>query len=179
MKQKRQEEISSICQLGTMLYEIAYLSEYKYFNSPKYILKAIPTRESDVINFFNGKWLEYYVIAKIEEIFTNVNLDIPISYISGIQIQFPNGNYGELDVLFKIGDDFFWFEAKTGEYQNYVHKYKNLRKILGIKPENSFMVITDITNAGAEAVSSLFDMTVVNLETFENKFLKSLKKVLQ
>ncbi|MBK3333111.1 hypothetical protein GWK41_08515 [Persephonella atlantica] len=177
LKNKRQEEISYICQLGNMLYEIAYLSEYKYFNSPKYTLKAIPTREGEVINFFNGKWLEYYIIIKVKE--TINNLDLDTSYISGIQIQFPNGNYGELDVLFKIGNEIFWFEAKTGEYQNYIHKYKNLRKMLGIKPENAFMIITDITNAGAEAVSSLFDMTVANLETFEDKLLKSLKKVLQ
>ncbi len=53
LKQKRQGEISSIFQLGTILYEIAYLREYRYFNSPRYILKTTPTRESVVINFFN------------------------------------------------------------------------------------------------------------------------------
>jgi len=61
LKNKRQEEINAICNLAKRLHEIAFLEEYKYFNSPKYILYARPNRIPKVMSFFSGKWLERFI----------------------------------------------------------------------------------------------------------------------
>ena len=179
MKDYPEEKITYICQLASNLYSIAFLKEYKYSKSPKYILYADPLREPLVINFINGKWLEDYLVLKIKE-----NLDkegfvegVDYDYLQNIKIKLPNGNNFELDVLFKINDEIFWFEAKTGDYQQYVHKYSKISNLLGIPQNRAFMLITEITSAGAEAVTSLFNMTVCNLDTWEEKFINSLKEI--
>ncbi len=181
LQNETQSKVSNICQLANMLNEIAYLQNYKYFNSPRYILYASPLRQPEVINYINGKWLEQYIIIKIKEILNKYGLkeNTDYSYVYNVQFRLPNENNFELDILFKIKDEIFWFEAKSGDYQRYVHKYSDVSKnLLKIPKENSFMVITDITESGAEAISNLFNMKVTNLSTFEEKFTQSLSKIL-
>jgi len=178
LKDAKQEEISYICQLAKNLHDIAFLEKYQYQNAPKYILLADPLRESEIIKFINGHWLELFIIAKVRELLENMGLNenIDYSFIYNIQIRLPNGNYAELDTFFKIKDEYYWIEAKTGEYQRYVHKYSKMNKLFGLPIKNTFMVITEVTDAGAEAISGLFKMSVTNLNTFEEKFLNSLKR---
>ncbi len=179
MKDYPEEKITYICQLASNLHSIAFLKEYKYSKSPKYILYADPLREPLVINFINGKWLEDYLVLKIKD---NLNKKgfvegVDYDHLQNIQIKLPNGKNFELDVLFKIKNKIFWFEAKTGDYQQYVHKYSEISKLLRIPQNRAFMLITEINSAGADAVSSLFNMTVCNLDTWEEKFINSLKEI--
>ncbi|WP_457621698.1 hypothetical protein [Persephonella sp.] len=179
LKDANQNEISYICQLAKNLHDIAFLENYVYMNAPKYILYADPIREPEVIKFLNGHWLEIYIMNKIKEMLTENGLteNKDFFYMYNVQIRLPNGNYSELDILFKILDSYYWIEVKTGDYQRYVHKYADLVKLFNLPRDNMFIVITEITDAGAEAVTDLFKMTVTNLNTFEEKFLSSLEKM--
>lgn len=129
------------------------------------------------INFINGKWLEEYLAIKIVNILGTLGLVYKKDYdfVKNIKLRLPNGKDFELDLLFKIRDKFFWFEAKTGEYQQYVNRYSSVSNILNIPKDQAFIVITEITKTGAEAISDIFDMNVTNLESFEECFLKSLR----
>lgn len=179
MEKMGQEKISYICQLASNLHEGAFLENYRYFNSPKFLLTAQPLRKPLVINFINGGWLENYIVYKIETILSACGLKKgkDFDYLKNIKLKLPNGNDFELDVLFKIKDKIFWFEAKTGDYQQYVHKYSEVSKLLKIPSEQAFMVITEISNVVAEAISTLFNMTVCNLTTFETSLKNTLKKL--
>jgi hypothetical protein len=62
LKTKTQEEISSICHLAKNLHEIAFLEEYTYLKSPKYLLFAKPNRIPEALNFFSG--VKSYILCK-------------------------------------------------------------------------------------------------------------------
>ncbi len=176
LKNDSQEKISSICQLGSQLYQIAFLEEYYYQRAPKYILYAKTSRSSKALNFLSGQWLERYLKAKIVQIIEETNPDLKYSYLVNPQVILPNGNDFELDIIFKIENEFFWFEAKTGDYQRHIEKYSRISSMLNLDKAHSYMVLTDIPDQSIEALSSLFTMTIVKVENFSDYFRKSLSK---
>ncbi len=177
LKNYSQEEISSITQLCSNLYQIAFLQEYKYFRSPDYRLFASPNRIPKVINFFTGGWLERYIKNAVIEIILSCEEKLSYSYIMNPQIMLPNGDDFELDLMFRIEDSFFWFEAKTGDYQRYVDKYSRVAKILNLDRDHAYMILTDITKDGAQALTTLFHMNVVRIDNFPEVFSKVVAKV--
>jgi hypothetical protein len=176
LKERTQEEISSICQLASWLHEIAFLSEFTYYKSPKYLLLATPNRIPKALNFFSGKWFERYIKNQIISLIRQVNPSIKFSYLANPQISFANGDDFELDLLFEIEGEIFWFEIKSGDYQRYVEKYSKVSKMLNLDKNHSFMVLLDITEPGAQALKNLFHMNVVNLENFSKEFLNQIQK---
>lgn len=175
LKNNTQEEVSSICQLAADLHKIAFLEEYTYLKSPKYLLFAKPNRIPKVLNFFSGKWLERFILSQVVSLIKQVDPNIKFSYISNPQVKLPNGDDFEFDVFFEIEGDIFWFEAKTGDYQRYVEKYSKISRILNLGKNHSFMILTDITDEGADALKSLFGMNVVKIEHFSEEFLRLIK----
>ncbi len=166
LKDKTQEEISTITQLCSQLHQIAFLEEYTYLKSPKFILYAKVNKIPKAINFFTGGWLERYIKSAVIKALERLPRKVEFSYIKNSQVVLPDGKDFELDLLFKIGDEFYWFEAKTGDYQRYVEKYSKVAKVLGLDQEHAFMILTDITEAGAEVLCSLFGMKVVQIDRF-------------
>jgi len=176
LRNKTQEEVSTICQLATMLHEIAFLEEYNYLKSPRFLLFARPSRIPKALNFFSGKWLESFVKSQVISILQQVNPDLKFSYLLNPQIKLPNGDDFELDLLFAIENEIYWLEAKTGDYQRYIEKYSKVSQILKLDWNSCFMILTDITPSGADALKKLFRMNVVPIEKFSEEFLKSIIK---
>lgn len=172
LKDKTQEEISGICQLSKNFHEIAFLEEYTYLKAPKYLLFAKPNRIPEALNFFSGKWLERFIRTQVISLIRQVNPNIKFSYISNPQVKLPNGDDFELDFLFEIEGEIYWFEVKTGDYQRYVKKYSTVSKILNLDESHSFMILTDIAVPGAKALKSLFNMNIIKIENFSEEFLK-------
>lgn len=176
-----QEDISSVCQFCTRLYEIAFLEQYKYSRAPYYTIKAKTTTLPKAQKFFGGQWLERYVLQQVKECHQIVKSEagepISFSYLLNPQIVLPNGDDFEMDLLAAFGERFiYWIEAKSGDYQQHVAKYSKFSRILGLDPDHSFMVLTDVQDNACSALSSLFSMTVANLNTFQVKMLDALRK---
>ena len=176
LKKYTQEEISNICQLGNWLKQIAFLEEYKYQRSPRYILDARPNRIPQAINFLCGQWLEIFVKEQVIRLIESCHLGLRYSYLLNPKIVLPDGNDFELDILFKIEDEIFWFEAKTGDYQKHIEKYSRVSKILELDSEHSYMILTDVNESSTKALSSMFNMTVANAEHLAKYLQPSLAK---
>lgn len=170
LKNATQEEVSYSCQLCNSLHQIAFLSEYKYFKSPQFIINAKPARIPTAINFFTGQWLERFIKTEVKNTIRKLERPVKFSYLTNPQIILPNGDDFELDILFCIEDEIFWFEAKTGEYQNYVDKYSKMAKLMELDSEHSFMVLTEVHEPNCIALKKIFGMEVVNIESFSEKF---------
>lgn len=181
LKNASQDEIGSITQLCTNLHQIAFLEEYKYFKSPKYYMYGKVNRIPKALNFFSGGWLERYVKTAILEAITSISHPVAAnySYLKNPQIQLPNGDDFELDILFKIEEEIFWLEAKTGEYQKYVQKYSKMSKTLNLDEDHAYMILTDITENSASALKSLFGMNVVNIDSFSETFKQAIQPMKQ
>lgn len=174
LKNATQEEITYSCQLCHSLHEIAFLSEYKYFKSPQYLLYARPNRIPTAINFLSGQWLERFVKLEIKNMINKLNSPVKFSYISNPQIILPNGNNFELDLLVNIENEIFWIEAKTGDYQNHIEKYSKMSKIMQLPDKHAFMVLPEISEQNCINLKKLFEMEVVNLQNFHSKFQEAI-----
>lgn len=175
LKNATQEEVNYSCQLCNYLHQIAFLSEYKYFKSPKFLLTGRPNRIPTAINFFTGQWLERFIKTEVKNSIRKLEAPIKFAYLTNPQIILPNGDDFELDVLFSIDEEIFWFEAKTGDYQNYVDKYSRMSKLLQLDKNHAFMVLTEVSEQNCIALKKIFGMEVVNIEKFSDTFQNSIK----
>lgn len=85
------------------------------------------------------------------------------------QITFPNGDDFELDLLFMIEGQPLWVECKIGDYQAYIAKYSNVRKLLSIPKSRAILVILDIPEELTTNLTYLYDVTVANESNFLGK----------
>ena len=167
LRNASQNEISASCQLCTNLYDIAFLSDYKYDKSPKYFIHATPNKIPIAINFLTGHWLEIFIRKTIQDCLDKLPLDIEYTYIINPQITLPNGDAFELDVVFLINNEIYWVEGKTGNYQNYINKYSEIASLMNLTKNHSFMVLTDVIHPNTVYIlSKTFNMTIIPVEEF-------------
>lgn len=175
LKNATQEEVSYSCQLCNSLHQIAFLSEYKYFKSPQFVINGRPNRIPAAIKFFTGQWLERFIKTEVKNSIRKLETPIKFAYLTNPQIILPNGDDFELDILFSIDEEIFWFEAKTGNYQNYVDKYSRMAKLMQLDNKHAFMVLTEVNEQNCIALKKLFGMEVVNIEKFSETFQNSIR----
>lgn len=164
LKDYSQKDVSNVCQFATRLHEIAFLEQYKYYKSPQYLIKAKTTTLPLAQNFFSGQWLERFVLLSVQSTVNQLREEcaggIEFSYLLNPQISLPNGDDFELDLFFHINNNFYWIEAKTGDYQQHISKYSKISKLLNLDIKHSIMVLTDIQPEKTAILSSLFAMNV-------------------
>ncbi len=172
LKEYSSKKVSDINQLAKWLYDIGFLENYTYKKSPNFLLFAKLNRIPKAINFILGGWMEIYIRNVIlKNLYVN---KLNGCYIKNYQITLPNEKDFELDLVFKTGDDFFWFETKTGDYQQHIQKYSDFYKMINLSKERAFLVLSDMTQEGADILSDMYEMKVVRLENFEDEFKKSI-----
>lgn len=175
IKSYSQVDMSNICQFSQKLYDIAFLKEYRYQKSPVCMIRATPTTIPVAQNFFSGKWLERFVLLTIQRVIqtvsTKLQKKLTFSYVINPQVILPNGDNFEIDILFQVHNSFYWIEAKSGDYQQHIHKYAKMSKILNLDCAHSIMVLTDISEDKTSALTALFSMTVLSISQLENKLL--------
>lgn len=161
MQNKPQEVITYCTQFCSLLYKNAFLSNYSYKKSSR-IITGAPQRVGRVINFFTGGWLENYILnIVISELHTKGINDF--SFVQNCQLELPNGDNFEVDMLFIVKDVPIWIECKTGDYQRYISKYSDFRKRMGTTKENSLLIISDLQAGLSKNLSSTFDLTAMSL----------------
>jgi hypothetical protein len=124
-----QEEIANSTQFCTLLKQYALLTSYHYKSEERRI-RAKASTEGWVQNFFTGAWLERYVAERLRKHLRSKNL--PHELAMGYQVTLPSGEAMELDILVRVGERVFWFEAKTGEFQAHIGKYAGPQE--GLRP---------------------------------------------
>ncbi len=174
---RSQADVSAACQFCNKLYKLAFLEEYQYLKSPDYLIRAKVTTLPKAQKFFGGQWLERFTIEKVRAVYDKTRSDqLSFEYLMNPQIVLPNNDDFEMDVLVALGQSIFWIEAKSGDYQQHVRKYSRFAGLLNLDADHSFMVLTDIPDSSCAELSSLFGMTVCNLQTFESQFAKVLRQ---
>lgn len=176
IKDYSQQAVSDVCQFCSRLHTLAFLEEYKYFNSPRFLIHATPSTLPAAQNFYSGQWLERYVLQTVQGIInlfrSQIDRKLHFSYLLNPQIILPNGNDFELDLIFYLEGEVYWLEAKTGKYQQHIAKYSKISKILNLDESHALMVLTDINNDQTAALSSLFSMQVCNLGQLRDQLIE-------
>ncbi|WP_167481848.1 hypothetical protein [Thermus caldilimi] len=172
LSEASQEEIANSTQFCTLLKQYALLTSYHYKSEERRI-RAKASTEGWVQNFLTGGWLERYVAERVRKFLRSKNL--PHEVAVGYQVALPNGDAMELDVLVRVGERVYWFEAKTGDFQAHIAKYAGLKKVLGLSARESFLVLLGMDKARAKELSALHGLTVVNQANFLEVFQEVLE----
>lgn len=180
LRDRPQQDVSTVCQFCTRLHDIAFLEQYQYQRAPRYLLHAKTTTLPRAQRFFSGQWLERFILQKLKAVYqqitTEVGHELSFEYLMNPQITLPNGDDFELDILAAVGTSIYWIEAKSGDYQQYIAKYSRFARLLGLNYDHSLMVLTDVPDERCDALSSLFSMRVCTLHTIEDKLLTIMRK---
>ena len=172
LKEHTKDQISTIVNFCRQLERIAFLANFHYNKSSK--VAHIKTQKSKkTINFLTGDWLEQYVkmevIKGINRKVNQLKRPITFSYLMNPEVTLSKGYDFEMDMILSIEGKIVWLEVKTGNYQEYVHKYSDIAASLGIE-ESTFMVLSEIDEPTCESLDEIFDINIVNLDTLIFKF---------
>lgn len=169
---KPQEAVGACCQFCHWLHQLAFLTEYRYRRAPQCLIEARTSTAPEAQNFFSGQWLERFIRQQVESVAASVSTaGVPL--LANAQIILPNNDNFELDLLADFGGTIYWIEAKTGAYQQYIRKYSQMARMLGLGPARSFLVLADAPQAVCNDLSRMTGMTVCSAEEFHAAFLQS------
>lgn len=159
LNKKTKKEIAAITQFSKLLYEYSFVARYNLDKNENVIWLTLQTAKT-IINFFNGIWMEWYVLMKLLMLFSEKN--VPSSCMRSLFVKFPNGEINELDIFFLVGDIPICIECKTGEYRKDIQKYSTLRKRLKLDKDNFLLCAIDLNDEQIQGLTSMYDITFVN-----------------
>jgi len=154
------KEIKQILEFCKKLHQYSFIARYNFQKKDNIIyltLQSIPK----IKNFFNGLWMEWFVLIQIMSFFKEKNITLPI--VRGVDITFEDKNKNELDIFFinNQGDP-VCIECKTGEFRQDLNKYFSLQKKLNIKKENFLLCVFGLEEDQAKGLTSMYEITLVN-----------------
>ena len=99
--------------------------------------------------------------------------DRSVSYARNVKVVFPNEDLHELDVVcLPTGQMPICIECKSGEFRREIDKYLRLSKRLGVGKERFIVCSTDLTEAQAQGLTAMYDLSFVNLQTLKKHLQK-------
>lgn len=169
-----QKDAQAINQLCRQFYSQTLFARYHYQKPEKIIRLTLQTAPA-VRQFFNGGWLEWYAfMALLHQLHKSKK---QFSCARSVKVVFPNEDLHELDVVcLPDGQLPLIIECKSGEFRQDIDKYLRLRKRLGI-PRNRFIICAaDLTQEQANGLSTMYELTFVNLENLQTQLHTCLGK---
>lgn len=157
-----QKDAKAITQLCRELYGHTFFARY-YYQKPEKILRLTLQTAPAVRTFFEGAWLEWYVLLQALDALEAAKLG-RFACARGVKVKFPNEDIHELDVVvMPLGHDPICIECKSGEFRRDIEKYLRLRKRLGVDRHHFIICAADINDEQASSLSAMYELTFVNL----------------
>lgn len=169
LPQKDAQAINTLCR---QLYSHTFFARYHYQKPEKIVRLTLQTAPT-VRQFFDGGWLEWYAFIALIKHAQQRGRDF--SCARGVKVVFPNEDLHELDVVLLPKDQApICIECKSGEFRRDIDKYLRLRKRLGLDRNRFVICAADLTQEQAAGLTSMYELTFVNLETLAPHLAKLL-----
>lgn len=163
-----QNQRHTINEIFTNFYNHTLFAKYNY-NKPAQKANIVLQPALPIKNFFMGGWLEWCVLSEILSQINELQNKPKFSCAKGVNIQLPNGNKHELDIVFlNHRNELFIIECKTGEYRSEINKYLDLCKKLNINPSQFILLVTDLNKEQASAMSAMYGINFISLTGLKN-----------
>lgn len=131
---------SDICQMATWAHTYKMLTSYQYSKETRTISACVSSTPT-IINFFNGRWLERYIVQKIKHTAEQYDPPIDVCIKTNLIIELPDHTQREIDILVAIPRRIYLIEAKSGAVDgDSVQRYAELARALGIRQGHALMV---------------------------------------
>ena len=161
---KSTQEIKEIRTFCGEMYDYSFVAKYFYQKREKIIRLTLQTAPK-IRHFFNGIWMEWFVLIKLLEYFRDHQ--VSAACMRSVEIQFANGLSNELDIFFLINNSIpVCIECKTGEFRTDIDKYLQLRKNLNIPKKNFIICVFGLDDKQTQGMSSMYDLTFTNERNF-------------
>jgi phage FluMu protein Com len=164
-KDYTKNEVKKLKDFAEFLYKCAFIVRYHIDRKTKDKLYLSLQPARNVVNFFNGDWLEWYVFMKVTSLLWERKLNF--GYCRSGKISFENNDHNEIDLFFLIENKIpLWIECKSGEFRDSLHKYQQLRKRLNLSKAQAMLFVLGVSAEEAAALTQSFEITIVNESTF-------------
>ncbi len=151
------KQIESFCQ---KLYDYSFVARYTYLKKDKIIYLKL-SQSPKIKAFFNGIWMEWFVLVKLLEFFRTRK--IAPACARNINISFDKGISRELDLFLLTEQGMpICIECKSGEFRQDINKYSLLRKRLKLDKSQFIICAFGLTQEHAQGMTSMYDLTFVN-----------------
>ena len=125
------DEFAALTSFCRELHQYSFVAKYFYEKDEKTAWLTLQTAP-EIVKFFNGEWLEWYVFIKLVAFFRERR--IPVACLRNPVITFPNEDVHELDVFILVDNRIpLCVECKTGEFRQDIEKYSRLIKKLNLE----------------------------------------------
>ena len=166
-----EDEIAALTSFCRELHEYSFVAKYFYQKDEETAWLTLQTAP-EIVKFFNGEWLEWYVFMKVLACFRE--LRISIACLRNPVVTLPNEDVHELDVLFLVDNRVpLCIECKTGEFRRDIDKYTRLAKRLNLEKEQFLVCATGIDEKQVQGFNSMYGVTFAN----ESNFLEHVRRV--
>ncbi|MBF0225874.1 MAG: hypothetical protein HQK76_10505 [Desulfobacterales bacterium] len=169
-------DVSDTCQLCTRLYNLTFLTKYRFLRSPQSMIYATPNTIGQVHNFFSGTWLERYVRNKIVSMVKSLGTNIKFSYLFNAEVILPSGHEFEFDILLEVEEEIYWFEVKTSDFHAHIEKYSKITDILKLDRTHVFLVLENVPEGNVKFLENTYGVSIIQFEKFADEFGKCLEK---
>ena len=168
---------TAIISLAEKLNEYGLISNY-FHNKNNNTLKGTISSCPRCINFINGDFMELYAksvtIGVIEKVADKYNLDY--EFYHNVHI-IKDAEKHELDIVFRIGDQVFWGEIKSGEFD--ADKYRKIGIMMGVVPNKLILLAAEKSNDAAIGISHFYEYYCANINTFKNTLIEMIDKAFE
>lgn len=184
-----EKKIADINQLAGYLVktDIFKKKDFEYHRSPVKRMDITIDGKREGEGFILGGWLEYYLRFLIDSLINSTGKDygklINFSRLSNVKIEFEGGRKAELDLIYEIEGNIFWFEAKTEKLDKTgaratFQKYSEYAKLLGLKSNEIFVVHIHPNNSYLDSMAEEhYRFCVTDIDNFPAKFQKEIEKL--
>ena len=164
LSQKDTQALNALCR---QFYDHTLFARYHY-QKPEKILRLTLQTATNVRQFFEGGWLEWFAFVELTTQLKAKNCSF--SCARGVKVVFPNEDLHELDVLIQVGAQTpICIECKTGEFRRDIDKYLRLKKRLGMNRHQFIICASNLSDEQANGLSAMYELTFANLKTLSTK----------
>ena len=171
LSRRSQKEIGAITQFCRDLHQYSLVAKYFHHKNDKIVRLTLQTAP-EIVNFFNGEWLEWYVFMKLLAHFRERGT--PAACLRNPVVTFPNEDLHELDVFFLVDNGIpLCIECKTGEFRQDIDKYTRLARRLSLDKEQFLICATGLDEKHIRGFNSMYGVTFAN----ERNFLEHVQRI--
>ena len=166
-----EDEIAALTNFCRALHQYSFVAKYFYRKDDRVAWLTLQSAP-EIVKFFNGEWLEWYVFMKLLAFFRERR--IPAACLRNPVVTFPNEDVHELDVFFLVDNRIpLCIECKTGEFRQDIEKYTRLVKRLGLEKGQFLVCATGLDEKQIQGFNSMYGVTFAN----EANFLEHVQRV--
>ena len=154
------EDLAKIRRFCSELYDYSFVAKNFHHKEDQIIWLTLQTAPT-IRDFFNGYWMEWYVLITLLEFFASN--ERAAACARSAKVTFRSGKSNELDVFVLSNNDTpICIERKTGEFRQDIDKYLSLRKQLGLAKAEFVLCVFGLSTEQAAGMTSMYDLTFVN-----------------